>query len=182
MRPLHRLFALLSVLSVAALAVVAPSPADARVGARPPGFSLPSIPGGPVSGNFEMSEYLGNDPVAIVFWATWCEPCKVQLPLYQQLYERYQEQGLKVVAIAMDGPETIARTAPVVRRLGLTFPVVSDLDTAVTSRLNPRRGAPMTVWVDRSGRIVYEREGFTLAERNDIARGISALVRRGASD
>ncbi|MEO0322566.1 MAG: TlpA disulfide reductase family protein [Myxococcota bacterium] len=181
MRPMTRPFALLSALALAATVSFAPPLAEARVGARPPAFSLPSIPGGPVSGNFEMSDHLGESPVAIVFWATWCEPCKQQLPLYQQLYERYQEQGLKVVAVSMDGPETLARTSPVVRRLGLTFPVVSDLDTAVTSRLNPRRGAPMTVWVDRSGRIVYEREGFTLAERNDIARGIAALVRRGAN-
>ena len=156
-----------------------PSLAEARVGARPPEFSLPAIPGGPTSGEFDLGDSLGNHPVAIVFWATWCDPCKQQLPLYQQLYERYRERGLKVVAISMDGPETISQAAPVVRRLGLTFPVLSDLDTAVTSRLNPRRGAPFTIWIDRSGRIVHEQEGFTLAERDRIARGVSALVRRG---
>ena len=153
--------------------------AHARVGARPPAFTLPTIPGGPVSGRFEMGEHLGEHPVVIIFWASWCDPCKQQLPLYQRLYERFEDDGLQVVAVSMDGPETISRTTPIVRRLGLTFPVVSDLDTAVTSRLNPRRGAPFTVWVDRAGRIVHEREGFTLAERNDIARGVAALVRRG---
>lgn len=160
------------------LGSTARSTAEARVGARPGEFTLPAIPGGPVSGRFELSDHLGTNPIAIVFWATWCEPCKQQLPLYQQLYARYQDQGLQVVAISMDGPQTISQAAPVVNRLGLTFPVLSDLDTAVTSRLNPRRGAPFTIWIDRRGRIVHEAEGFTLAERDNIARGISALVRR----
>lgn len=155
-----------------------PNAAEARVGARPPEFTLPAIPSGPVSGRFELGDHLGTDPVVIIFWATWCEPCKQQLPLYQQLHERYAERGLKVIAISMDGPETISQAAPVVNRLGLTFPVLSDLDTSVTSRLNPRRGAPFTVWIDRRGRIVHEQEGFTLAERDNIARGVSALVRR----
>ena len=160
------------------LGLAAPPRVDARVGSRPPEFELPAIPGGPTQGTFDMGDHLGEHPVVVIFWATWCEPCKQQLPLYQRLYERYHEQGLEVVAVSMDGAETIARAAPTVSRLGLQFPVVSDLDTAVTSRLNPRRGAPFTVWVDRRGRIVHEREGFTLAERDDIARGVAALVRR----
>ena len=165
---------------IAALAMelTTPPQAEARVGSRPPAFSLPAIPGGVVSGNFDLGEHLGEHPVVIIFWATWCEPCKQQLPLYQRLYDRYKDRGLQVVAVSMDGAETIARVAPTVNRLGLEFPVVSDLDTAVTSRLNPRRAAPFTIWVDRSGRIVYEREGFTLAERDNIARGVAALVRR----
>ncbi|MEM9073409.1 MAG: TlpA disulfide reductase family protein [Myxococcota bacterium] len=170
--------ALLATLALAFLAPLAlPKHADARVGARPPEFSLPGVPGS--SGGFDMGDHLGRNPVVIIFWATWCDPCKQQMPVYQALYERLHEDGLQVVAISMDGPESIPQTTGVVRRLGLTYPVVSDLDTAVSSRLNPRRGAPFTVWIDRSGRIVHEREGFTLAERRDIARGVSALVRRG---
>ncbi len=165
----------LIVLSFGILMGLSPS-ADARVGARPPAFSLPAIPG--ASTGFDMEDHLGENPIVLIFWATWCDPCKQQMPLYQQLYQRYQEQGLQVVAISMDGPESIARANATVRRLGLTFPVVSDLDTAVSSRLNPRRAAPFTVWIDRRGRIVHEREGFTLAERENIARGVAALVRR----
>lgn len=169
---------LLSLLLLVPFALVLATPASARVGARPPAFDLPSIPGGPVPGNFRMSEHLGNQPIVILFWATWCDPCKQQMALYEQLYQRYKDQGLKIVAISMDGPESLARTGPIISRLGLTYNVVSDLDTSVTARLNPRRGAPFTVWVDRSGRIVHEREGYTLAERNDIARGVAALMRR----
>jgi len=176
--PLRRLLSFsLAALTMGVMLHFGGGDAAARVGARPPAFDLPAIPGTP--SGFDMGDHLGNSPVVVIFWATWCEPCKQQLPLYQRLYQRFESDGLKIVAIAMDGPETVSQTTPVVRRLGLTFPVVSDLDTAVTSRLNPRRGAPFTVWIDRSGRIVHEREGFTLAERDSIARGVAALVRRG---
>ena len=113
----------------------------------------------------------------ILFWATWCAPCRQELPVYQSLYERYREQGLRVVAISMDGANTLPSAGPMARRLGLAFDVVSDLDTAVTTQLNPRRAAPFSIWIDRSGVVVREREGFSLAERAEVVRGIVRLVR-----
>lgn len=154
-----------------------PSAGAAREGERPQAFTLPAVPGGPVEGRFRLEEHLGERPVVILFWATWCAPCRQELPLYQQLYERYKDDGLVVVGISMDGSNTIASAGPTARRLGLTFPVVSDLDTSVTSRINPRRAAPFSVWIDRRGRIVREREGFSLSEREEIARGVIRLVR-----
>lgn len=163
--------------AVAVSATVAPSTSEARVGARPPAFSLPPVPGGPTRARFDLQEHLGRRPVVLLFWATWCAPCRQELPFYQQLHQRFERDGLRVVAISMDGPETISRAGPMVRRLGLTYSVVSDLDTSVSSRLNPRRAAPFSIWIDRSGRIVRENEGFSLAEREEIARGVARLVR-----
>jgi thiol-disulfide isomerase/thioredoxin len=175
--PRRRLVMKLSALAAALLVLAASAPLAARVGGRPPEFELPAVPGGPSSGRFSMAEHLGRDPVVILFWATWCAPCRQELPVYQSLYERYKDQGLVVVAISMDDANTLASSGPMARRLGLGFPVVSDLDTAVTTRLNPRRAAPFSIWIDRSGRIVREREGFSLAERTEIVRGIVRLVR-----
>lgn len=155
-----------------------PSPSQAREGERPTQFTLPAVPGGPTEGRFRLEEHLGERPIVVLFWATWCAPCRQELPLYQQLYERYKEDGLVVVAVSMDGTNTVASAGAMARRLGLTFPVVSDLDTSVTNRMNPRRAAPFSVWIDRSGRIVREREGFSLSERQEIARGVIRLVRQ----
>jgi peroxiredoxin len=168
------------VLGLVALGVAAaawPSASEARVGARPPPFNLPAVQGGPSQGRFKLSDHLGKRPIVVLFWATWCQPCRQELPFYSQLYERHEDAGLRVVAISMDGPESITGAGPMARRLGLEFPVVSDLDTAVTGRLNPRRAAPFSVWINREGRIVREHEGFTMAERDEIARGVAALVR-----
>ena len=151
--------------------------AEARVGGRMAPFTLPAIPGGPTRGRFRLSEHLGENVVAVVFWATWCIPCRNELPIYQELWNEHRENGLTVVAITMDGSSTLPQAASWARRLGLRFPVVSDLDTSVTSRINPRRTAPFSMWIDHNGRIARENEGFNLSERDEIVAGIGQLVR-----
>jgi peroxiredoxin len=160
----------------AALDLLAPPRAQSRIGGRPPAFTLPAAVGGPSSEDFRMGDHLGRRPVVILFWATWCVPCQQELPFYQSLYERYRDRGLRVCAISMDDARTVTRAGPAARRLGVTYDVVTDLDTRVTTQLNPRRSAPFSIWVDRSGRIVWEREGFAPAEQQAIAQGIAQLV------
>lgn len=164
-------------LALAVTFAVSPMTADARLGARPPAFTLQPVVGGPTQGAFRLADALAaQKPVVILFWATWCAPCRQELPFYQQLYAQYREQGLTVVAISMDDTSTITQAGPGARRLGVTFPVLADLDTRVQGQLNPRRAAPFSIWVNKQGQIVWEREGFALAERETIAEGIRKLV------
>lgn len=188
MKPTAKLSLLLAALTLAAATFlvapsgspVAPLPALARVGGRPPPFALPAAVGGPSSGQFRMADHLGRAPVVILFWATWCVPCQQELPFYESLYQRYRSQGLRVVAISMDSQATVMRAGPAARRLGVTFDVVTDVDTRVTTQLNPRRSAPFSIWVDRAGRITWEREGFAPAEQSRIESGIAELVGSGS--
>jgi peroxiredoxin len=158
-----------------ALVMASPFAALAAVGTRAPEFTLPAAPGGPTRGRFRLADHVGQRPVVILFWATWCQPCTQELQLYQSLYQRYGGR-LMVVAIALDGPDSIAEVGPTARQLGLTFPVVTDLDTQVTTMYNPRRAQPFSVWIDRGGIIAREREGFALSERGVIEQGIARLV------
>ena len=160
--------------ALAALLAAAPF-ALAAVGTRAPEFTLPTAPGGPTRGRFRLADHLGQRPVAMVFWATWCQPCQVELPVYQQLYQRHAGR-LMVVGIAMDNPDSISDVGPTARSLGLTFPIVTDLETQVVAVYNPRRAAPFSVWIDRTGTIVREREGFALSERPAIEQGLGRLV------
>lgn len=158
-------------------AFLGPALAAARVGGTPPSFSLPAATGGPSTGTFRMAEHLSaHHPVVILFWATWCVPCRTELPFYQGLYERHHAAGLEIVAISMDNASSISRVGPAARRLGVTYDVVTDLDTRITSQLNPRRAAPFSVWVSREGRISWEREGFAPSEQSVIEAGIAELV------
>jgi len=156
------------------------SVARALVGGHPPPFTLPAAVGGPSTGEFRLAEHLGQHrPVVILFWATWCVPCTQEMPFYQGLYARYRDRGLRVVAISMDDARTVMRAGPAARRLGVTYDVVTDLDTRVTTQLNPRRSAPFSIWVDRTGAITWEREGFASAEQRVIESGIAQLVGAG---
>lgn len=158
-------------------ALFRPSVSFARVGGQPPPFTLPAATGGPSTGQFRMGEHLSaHHPVAILFWATWCVPCTQELPFYQTLYTRYQAQDFHVVAISMDTASTITRVGPAARRLGITYDVVTDLDTRITSQLNPRRSAPFSIWVSREGRITWEMEGFSPAQHEAVESGIRDLV------
>jgi thiol-disulfide isomerase/thioredoxin len=161
-------------MAAAVLGLVA-SPAGALEGQLPP-FELPAAPGGPTREPFRMADHLGQRPVVILFWATWCGPCRQELPFYESLYQRYRSRGLRVVAISMDSQSTVMQAGPAARRLGVTFDVVTDLDTRVATQLNPRSAAPFSIWVDREGRVVWEREGFAPSESGIIAGRIAALV------
>jgi len=152
------------------------SGALARVGGAPPPFTLPMATGGPTSGQFRMGPLIGHNPVVILFWATWCVPCQLELPFYETLYQRHRAAGLRVVGISMDNATTITRVGPTARRLGITFDIVTDLDTRITTQLNPRRSAPLSIWINREGRITWEREGYSPAEQETIAAGIDTLV------
>lgn len=174
-RPICTSLAVVALVAAALFAETAPT-AEARVGGQIPPFELPAAVGGPSSEPFRVAEHLGEDPIVILFWATWCGPCRLELPFYESLYQKYKDQGLEVVAISMDSQDTVMQAGPAARRLGVSFDVVTDVDTRVTSQINPRRSAPFSIWVNRDGRIVWENEGFSVAEQGRIAKGIKALV------
>jgi thiol-disulfide isomerase/thioredoxin len=163
-------------LAIAGSYALSTSPAEARIGGQVPPFELPAAVGGPSSEAFRIADHLGEDPVVILFWATWCGPCRLELPFYESLYQKYKDEGLKVVAISMDSQDTVMQAGPAARRLGISYDVVTDVDTRVTSQINPRRSAPFSIWVNRDGRIVWENEGFSPAEQGRIAKGIKELM------
>jgi peroxiredoxin len=92
---------------------------------------------------------------------------------------RFEESKLTIVGIAIDGPETAAQIPSVARRLKLTFPILHDADSTVSSRLNPQRAVPFLIAVDRTGRVVHERSGFSPEHQRTLPADIEALVRAG---
>lgn len=114
-----------------------------RVGALAPDFTVPALEGGEVS----LSGYRGR-PVLLNFWATWCGPCRAEMPHFQTVYEEAEGKGLALLAINLG--EDRARVQSFVRGQKLTFTVGLDLDTAVAGayRVGP---IPTSFFIDREG-------------------------------
>ena len=110
-------------------------------------FRLPSLSGGEVS----LADFRGR-LVLLNFWATWCEPCRREMPGLEHLARRYRDRGLTVLAINEDD-DGGARAARFVARYALTYPVLLDRDSAVGRRYGVR-ALPMSYLIDAQGRML----------------------------
>lgn len=117
-----------------------PSP---REGFPAPDFTLMTLDGAPVS----LSGQRGK-VVIVNLWASWCGPCRAEMPAMQDLYER--ERGLEVLAVNSTVQDSEEAARAFARELGLTFPIALDTDGAVT-RAYLVRALPATFVVDREG-------------------------------
>jgi peroxiredoxin len=127
-----------------------PAPA-AIVGAPAPDFALTNLAGETV----KLSDLQGQ-VVIVNFWATWCGPCKAEMPLLQAAAEARQGQGLTVLAVDADDPAGDVQAY--VTDLGLTFPVLLDPGTSVTD-LYQVRGWPTSYFINRDGYVADMRVG-----------------------
>lgn len=135
-------------------------------------FTLPDLDGREV----RLSDFVGR-VVLVDFWATWCSPCVAGLPALQALHERYGSEGLTVLSVAIDGPETVASVAPYARRTGLSFPVLLDEESRVVSAFNPGRTVPFQLIVDRHGRVVKRRQGYSPGDEKLLEAELAALLK-----
>jgi peroxiredoxin len=134
-------------------------------------FALGDLDGNTV----RLSDYKGK-VVLLNFWATWCSPCASEQPHLEKLYRSYKDRGFVVLAVSMDGPETIAEVAPLVRSRGLTFPVLLDTETRVTGSMNPRRAAPFTLVIGRDGTIAWQKASFANGDADEVEGVVQRML------
>ena len=115
-------------------------------------FTLKSADGS----NIRLSEQRGQ-VVLINFWASWCGPCRQEMPELDRLHQRYQDLGFTVFGVNVEQDRASAER--VLRDIPVSFPVLFDDENAV-SRLYDVDAMPVTVLVDRSGRIRYAHRGY----------------------
>jgi peroxiredoxin len=116
--------------------------------------------------------------VLISFWATWCEPCKHELPRLQEIWQRLQDKGFELVSIAVDPPDLESQLRQMVRRYRYKFPVLLDQETEVSNRFNPTMDLPFSVLVDRNGRIAAIHQGYKTGDEVSIEKKVSDLLAR----
>ena len=162
MRPGSTLFALLLTLSLTARAAPsAPAPA--------PDFALPARDGGEV----RLSDLKGQ-VVMINFWATWCGPCRQEMPLLAQLNTKYEPLGFTLLGVNVEPDSAAAVTW--LKGMPVTFPILFDTDSTVAGSFGVE-GMPSTVFVDRKGQVRYIHQGYKPGDEARYADMIRSLVK-----
>ncbi len=143
-------------------------------GPRPPDFELDVIDGS----SFRLGEHLGKEVVLLDFWATYCDPCLAAMPHLNDLYQRHKRQGLLVVGVSIDGPESIAQVRATVSRLGVEFPILLDDESSVVALYNPKVSAPFSVLIGKDGAVIAKREGYTTGKAAALDADIERALAR----
>ncbi len=117
-----------------------------------PDFTLPALSGE----TLRLSDFRGK-VVLLNFWATWCVPCRQEMPTIEALYQRYKDRGLEVVAVNLDKRST-ADVEAFVKEVQVTFRVVLDPEWTIMQAYRVR-GLPTTFLIDRAGNIVAREMG-----------------------
>lgn len=108
------------------------------------------------NGQTMSQENFVGQPVVLNFWASWCIPCRAEMPAFQSLYTRYREHGVAVVGIAIEDDPVLARQF--VRDLGITYPTGSDVRNQTFQRFQVI-GLPTTLFIGKDGRIARRWDG-----------------------
>ena len=134
-----------------------------------PDFALKSSTGE----NLRLSEHRG-EVVMVNFWATWCGPCRQEMPLLDELYQRYERVGFTLLGVNIDDDSRKAMT--MVSELGVNFPVLFD-STKEVSKLYEVGAMPVTVLVDREGNVRHVHHGYKPGYEDKYLDQIRSLLR-----
>jgi thiol-disulfide isomerase/thioredoxin len=152
------------------LATLAAMPVLAVAPAKPaPKFSLKSMAGKPVS----LDQYKGQ-VVMINFWASWCVPCRQEMPILDKLHTKYKPMGFTMIGVNVEPDSSLA--ANWLKGTPVTFPILFDTKSEV-SKLYSVAGMPSTVIVDRKGNLRWLHRGYKPGDENKYLDQIRALVR-----
>ncbi|MCZ2126437.1 MAG: TlpA family protein disulfide reductase [Anaerolineales bacterium] len=160
-----RIFAYVFILALGAWRIIfsAPQSADESVAAPQAGFLAPNFILQTTEGKTYALADLRGQAVLVNIWATWCPPCKAEMPAIQKVYEEYAQRGLVVLAVNSAFQDDPAQIAPFREKYQLTFPILLD-DAALVSRAYQARSLPSSYFIDRRGVISEVVVGGPMSE------------------
>jgi peroxiredoxin len=159
--------------SILALLLAAAAPWAATAPLAPttqaPDFTLRTLDGQ----KLRLGEQRGQ-VVLVNFWATWCGPCRQEMPHLNKLYEKYKSSGFVLLGVNVD--DDTRQAAGVADKLGVKFPVLPDADKRV-SRQYDLSAMPSTVLIDRDGKVRYLHRGYQSGYEDTYDKQIRELLK-----
>ncbi len=133
-----------------------------------PTFTLVDLSGKRVS----LSQFRGH-PVIVNFWATWCGPCKLEMPWFEEMNQKYKGQGLVILGLSQDEGTSTDDIAKAVKKIGVTYTILQP-DESVPKLYGGVDYLPETFYVDTKGKIVEETAGAPT--RDEIEADIHKIL------
>ncbi|MGD8831925.1 MAG: TlpA disulfide reductase family protein [Pseudomonadales bacterium] len=134
-----------------------------------PDFTLKSLEGS----NLRLDEYRGQ-VVLLNFWASWCGPCRQEMPLLDRLHHRYEDTGFAVIGVNVEGDAAPAQG--IVDQTQVTFPILID-DGQKVSEMYNLQAMPSTVVIDRDGVVRYIHLGYKPGDEAKYVEVVKELIR-----
>ena len=141
------------------------------VGYLAPGFNLRNL-----KGNYQSLDSFSGQVVVLNFWATWCVPCRVEMPSFEKLYRRYRSEGVAVLAVTLD-KNSKQKVESFVDEHRISFPILLDEEGEV-ERLYPSMTIPFTYVIDREGRVVARVDGAKNWGSKETFEAIEYLLKK----
>ena len=142
--------------------------ADDSKGKIAPDFALRALDGRTV----KLSDFRGK-AVLLNFWATWCAPCRIEMPWLVEFYKQYQSQGLEIVGVSMDDTGQEMAIAEFIKERNVNYPILVG-NNAVADLYGGLRFLPQTLFIDREGNIVKTMYG--IKSKDEFEQSIKELL------
>jgi peroxiredoxin len=159
----NRIAVIVAVLTLSLPALAGPT------GGPAPAFTLASRAGQDVS----LAQYKGQ-VVMLNFWASWCGPCRQEMPLLESIYRKYGKMGFTMIGVNVEPDSNAANEW--LKATPVSFPILYDRDSKV-SKLYDVAGMPSTVIIDRTGKLRVLHRGYKPGDENEYLDSIRSLIR-----
>ncbi|MCB1691586.1 MAG: TlpA family protein disulfide reductase [Pseudomonadales bacterium] len=162
-----------NILILLVLALFAREASAVEAGTPAPDFTLKSTKGE----NLRLKEYRGK-VVLLNFWASWCGPCRQEMPVLERIRSRYEPLGVVVLGVNVDSDE--GKALAIAKDAGVNFPLLLDTGQGVSEAYDVS-AMPFTVLVDRDGNVSWIHKGYNAGDEVHYVDRLKSLIRTPAS-
>ena len=123
----------------------------------------------------EYGDLKGENLTVVDFWASWCQPCVQSIPHLNEMASLYADRGVGFIGVSIDGPRNQSKLTPFIKSMGVTYPILRDINTELMSELNVT-AVPTLLIYDSSGDLVHIHEGYRPGDELAIGEAIESLL------